>query len=171
MPFAVKATNSVPQGKILLLGALAVFLLVVTVPILFRVDMPTAAANSTLKCYDNAGNYEPCSTRAGPEFNGETTEAREPPSWITTALYQQDSRATTVLYQQESRATAALDQPASWTISAPAARRSSTLRRPASATCRRRFIPCFFSALRKRLTHIASLAAAEARPRPAGEHL
>jgi hypothetical protein len=162
-PFAAKATNSVLAGKILLLGAFAALLVVVAVPILFRVDVPAVAANSTLRCYDSAGNAEPCVTRASAsssQLDGQTTEA-QPASWTTTALYQQVSLATS-----------AVDQPANWTKSTPAARRSSTQgKRLASTNCGRRLIPCFFSSLRRGLTHIASVAASVGQTRPAREHL
>jgi hypothetical protein len=173
IPFAANAANWIPQGKILLLGALAAFLAVVTVPILFGSPF---AANSTLKCYDNAKNYEPCLMRAsaspGP-FDGRTTEPHQPPSWTTSALY-----------QQEAWVTSAVEQPASWTTSAPLARRSSTPEKGstpekasmpekgrASAACGHRLIPCFFSALGRKLTHIASAAANLGRARPARERL
>jgi hypothetical protein len=39
------------------------------------------------------------------------------------------------------------------------------------AICRQRLIPCFFSTLRRRLTHIASVAAVVARARPDRERL
>jgi hypothetical protein len=161
-PFAAYATSSVPHGKILLLGAFAALLVVVAVPILFRVDVPAVAANSTLKCYDSAGNAEPCVTRASasPSQDDPTTGA-QPASWTTTALYQQVSLATS-----------AVDQPANWTKSTPAVRRSTMPgKRPGSTDCGRRFIPCFFSSLRRGLTHIASVAASVGQARPAREHL
>jgi hypothetical protein len=159
--FAANATSSVPRSKILLLGALAALLVVVAVPILFRVHMPPVAASSPLKCYDSAGNYKPCLMQASASLNDRTTEAHQPASWTTTALYQQASLATTEL-----------DQPASWATSAPAAQRSGTPgKRPALAICGQRFIPCFFSTLRRGLTRIASVAANVGRARPAREHL
>jgi hypothetical protein len=158
VPLAANATNSVPHSKILFLGAFAPLVVVVAVPILFRVDMPSVAVN----CYDSAGNYEPCVTRASAspsQFNGRTTEAHQPTSWTTTALYQQAIWPTPIV-----------DQLSNWTTSAPAARRSSTRgKRP--ATCGRRLMPCFFSALRRGLTHIASVAATVGQARPAREHL
>lgn len=166
-PFVANATKWVPQSKILLLGALSGLLAVVVVPMLFGSPF---AANSTLKCYDSAKNNEPCLMRASapPErFNGRTTEPYQPPSWTTSALY-----------QQEVWVTSAVEQPASWTTSAPVARRSTTPEKGstpekgrASATCEHRLIPCFFSALGRRLTHIASAAANLGRGRPARERL
>jgi len=151
-----------PFGKILFLGAFASLLAVVAVPILFRADMQSAAANRTLNCYDSGGNYEPCVTRASAspsQFNGRTTGAHQPANWTTTALYQQTIWPTN-----------AVDQPVNWTTSAPPARRSSTPgKRP--ATCGRHLIPCFFSALRRGVTHIASVAATVGQARPAREHL
>jgi len=57
---AVHATNSISHSKILFLGAFAILLALAAVPISFRVDRPPVKANSTLNCYDSAGNYEPC---------------------------------------------------------------------------------------------------------------
>jgi hypothetical protein len=167
IPFAANAANRIRLSKILLLGALPAFLAVVTVPILFGSPF---AADSTLKCYDSAKNYEPCLMRASasPEpFNSRTTEPHQPPSWTTSALY-----------QQEAWVTSAVEQPASWTTSAPPARRSITPEKSstpekgrASAACGHRLIPCFFSALGRKLTHIASAAANLGRARPARERL
>jgi hypothetical protein len=173
IPFAANATNWIPQSKILLLGVLPALLAVVAVPMLFGSPF---AANSTLKCYDSAKNNEPCLMRASvsPErFNDRTTETPQPPSWTTSALY-----------QQEVWVTSTVEQPASWTTSAAVAQRSSTPEKGstlekgstpekgrASATCGHRLIPCFFSALGRRLTHIASAAANLGRGRPARERL
>lgn len=161
VPLAANATNWIPQSKILLLGTLSAFLMVVAIPILFGSPF---AANSPLKCYDSAKNYEPCSMRAtasAPPSDGGTIEPHRPPSWTTSALY-----------QQEVWVTSAVEQPASWTTSAPVARRTNTPEKGrASATCGRRLIPCFFSALGRRLTHIASAAANLGRARPARERL
>ena len=184
IPLAANATNSVPHSKILFLGAFAPLLVVVAVPILFRADMPLVAANSTLNCYDSAGNYEPCVTRASAspsQLNGRTTGAHQPASWTTSALYQQASWTTTTVDQPANWPTTKVDQPANWTtsavdqpadrtISAPATRRSSTpAKRP--AICGRRLMPCFFSALRRGLTHIAFVAATVGQARPARERL
>ena len=170
---AAKTRNSIPHGKILLLGAFAPLLVGIAVPILFRADVPSVTANSTLNCYDSDGNYEPCVTRAGASpsrFNGRTTGTHQTPSWTTTALYQQAIWSTTTVDQPASWTTSAVDQPANRTTSAPTARRSSTLgKRP--AICGRRLIPCFFSALRRGLTHMASVAATVGQTRPAREHL
>ena len=170
--FAPNARNSVPNSKLLLLGTFAALLVLVAVPIFFRVAIPQVTASSTLKCYDSAGNHEPCLMHASASqsrFDDRTTDhPHQPPSWIPSALYQPASWTTTALYQPASWATTALHQPASWTTTAPAAGRSSTPgRRAVFATCRQRFIPCFFSALRRRLTHIASLG----RARPDRERL
>ena len=94
---AANAANWAPRSKILLLGAFAALSVIVAVPILFQADMPPAAADSTLKCYDSAGNYAPCLTRASAapaRFNSRTTWATRPPTWATTALY-----TTPALYQ------------------------------------------------------------------------
>jgi len=45
---AAKTRNSIPHGKILLLGAFAPLLVGIAVPILFRADVPSVTANSTL---------------------------------------------------------------------------------------------------------------------------
>ena len=170
--FAPNARNSVPNSKVLLLGTFAALLLLVAVPIFFRVDVPQATASSTLKCYDSAGNHEPCLMRASASpsrFDGRTTDhPHQPPSWTTSALYQPASWTTTAFYQPASWATTALHQPANGTTTAPAAGRSSTPgRRAGFAVCRQRLIPCFFSALRRRLIHIASVV----RARPDRERL
>lgn len=161
--FAAKAANSTPRSKILLLGAFAALSVIVAVPILFRADTPSVAADSTLKCYDSAGNYQPCPTRAiaaPSRFDGRTTWTIRPPTWTTTALYQESSWATP-----------AVDQPAN-SPSAPVARRSSKPgKRLALAACGRRLIPCVFSTLRRGFTHIVSVAANMGHARPAGEHL
>jgi hypothetical protein len=160
LAFAASAANSVQYGKVLPLGAFATFLVVVTAPILFRADVRPVGANSTLKCYDSAGNYELCPARASASLsliNGPTTWPYQPASWATTARY-----------QQESRTSADVDQAAHWRTGAPAARRSVTPRkRMALAICGRRLIPCVFSALRKEVTHLASAAAIEAGALPA----
>lgn len=165
MAFATKATRSVAPHKILILAALAALLPVAAVPtLLYRADRTSVAANSTLKCYDSVGNYEPCAARArasAARLDGRTTGSDQPPSWITTALYQEANWPAN-----------AVDQPANWTTGVPAARHASAPRkRRALAGCRRHLIPCFFSALRKGVTHIASAAANLGQARPAREHL
>jgi hypothetical protein len=171
--FAADATNSIANRKLLFLGALAP--LVVAIPILFRADVPSVAAKGTLSCYDSAGNYEPCvaeASAAPSQFDGRTTEVHQPASWTRTALFQQAIWSTTALYQQGNWPTTVVDQPVSSIASAPVARRGSTSGKSlASAVCRRRFIPCFFSALRRKLTHLASVAAGAGQARPAKEHL
>jgi hypothetical protein len=194
--FAAYATKSLLRSKILLSGAFATLLLLVAVPILFEADMPPVAADGTLKCYDGAGNHEPCVTQANapPSRSTEpTTAAVRPPSWMTAALFQQsswaaiaadrqsswattdgerqESLATSEGDRQETAATTEGDQPANST-SAPVGRHSYRWgRRQALAACRRHLIPCFFSTLRKGLTRIASAAASMAHPRPVREHL
>lgn len=169
--FAANATNSVQYGKIL--PAFAALLVVVAVPILFRVDIPSVAANTILKCYDSSGNHEPCAAQASvslPRFDDRTTGVHQPASWATTALNQQESWTTTALNQQESWTTPAVNQPADWKTSTSAARRSGTPRKhQASAICGRRLLRCFFSALRRKVTHFASDAAVEAGALPTRE--
>lgn len=157
--FATKIT-SVPHRKILF-GTFAALFVVAAAPVLFRADMQLDAANSTLKCYDSAGEYEPCGTRAGASpsrFNGRTIRTHLSASWITTALYPPESWKTAAVVQPENSAT-----------NAPLARRSGASRKHLASVCGRRLIPCFFSALRRGVTHFASAAAAQARP--VREHL
>jgi len=157
MTFAANARYLVPRSKILFLGAFAPLLVVAATSIFFRADVPSVKAYGTLNCYDSAGNYKPCVTRVSAstsQLNDRTTGVYQP-SWATTALFQQAIWPTN-----------AVDQPENLMKSAPAARRSSTSgKRP--ATCARRLIPCFLSALRRRLTHIASVG----QTRPVREHL
>jgi hypothetical protein len=171
IPFAASATNSASHGKILRLGAFAALFAVVAVPTLFEADVPSVAANSTLKCLDSFGNYEPCVTQASAPPSrpaGRTTEVHQPASLTATTPYQSASWTATAPSQQASWATTAVDQPANPTTDAPAAaQRSNTpVKRPASARCRRSSIPCFFSALRKRIAHIASAVAVAGQPKP-----
>lgn len=58
----ISLTAKTSSGRHFKIGALATLLAVAAVPVLFRADMPSVAANSTLKCYDSAGNFEPCGT-------------------------------------------------------------------------------------------------------------
>ena len=160
-------------GKIPFLGAFAPLLVVIVVLILFRADMLLVAANSKLNCYDSAGNYESCVTQASASpsrSNGRTAGAHQLASWTATALYQQAIWTATAVDQPANWTTNAVDQPADRTTSAPAARRSSTMEKH-SAICRRRLIPCFFSALRRGFTHIAAVAATVGHAHSAREHL
>ena len=157
-------------GKIPFLGAFAPLLVVIAVPIPFRADIPSAA-NGTLNCYDSAGNYESCATRASAsasQFSGRTTGAHQLASWTRTALYQQASWTATAIGQPANWTTIAIDQSADRTTSAPAARRGSALGKR-SAVCRRHLVPCLFSALRRGFTHIASVATTAGHARPARE--
>ncbi|HTV35275.1 MAG TPA: hypothetical protein VMF12_02500 [Xanthobacteraceae bacterium] len=197
--FAAYAARSLPYSRIPL--AFAGLLVVVSVPMLFRADMPSMAASSRLKCYDSAGNYVPCAAQARANllpFGDQTTAFHQQASATTTALNQQEDLQreglqredlqreglpTTALRQQESwqqeswrqvslqqdnlqqasLATTVIDQQEKWKPSAPAARRSATLRKgPESVIYGRHLIPRFFSALRKKVTHFASVAAIEA---------
>lgn len=158
--FAANAANSIPYSKILL--AFAASLAVVAVPILFRVGTPSVAANSTLKCYDSDWKNEPCVAGASAfpsRLADQPTGLHQPASWAITALN-----------DQESLATPAVDQPADWKIGAPAARPSSTPRKRAALTiCGHRLVGCFFSALRRKVTHLATVAAIESGSRPGRE--
>lgn len=168
IPFAASAANWLSHGKILLVGAATALLVISAIPIisgadtplaaghralqcydsagnyvLCRTDKPSVSANNALKCYDGAGIYQPCvsATRAGaapPRDLGQIATDHQPPSPTVTARY----------------------QPASVATSAPAARRgNSPGKHRVSSICGRRLIPCFFSTLRKGVTHMASLAA------------
>jgi hypothetical protein len=61
---AGKATFSVSQRKVLLLGTFAPLLVIAAVPVLFGTEMPSVETDGKLNCYDRVGNYEPCETRA-----------------------------------------------------------------------------------------------------------
>lgn len=161
VPPFVAETNSVLRRKILL-GAFTALFVVVAVPILFRGDMQLATTDGALKCYDSAGKIEPCVTRASAapsRFNGRATRVHQPATWMTTALY-----------RPESWETSAVDQPVNSAASAPAARRGIPRKRLVSA-CGRHVVPCFFSALRRGVTHFASAAATAAQARPTRERL
>jgi hypothetical protein len=184
MLIAASTTKLVPRGKIVLSGAFAASVFVVAVPMLFEAGAPPVAADGTLRCYDGAGNHQACVTRASAppaRLNRPAIGALRPPSWTTTALFQQStwttaaldppsSWATPAVDQQPVATTAAVDQPENST-SVPIARRGRWGKHSAAAACKRHLIPCFFSTLRKGLTHIASAAANLARVRPAREHL
>lgn len=184
LKFAAKATRSLPRTKILLSGAFATLIVALAVPALFEAGIPPVAADGTLKCYDRAGNYEPCVTRASvppAPSKSRPTVAFRPPSWTTIALYQQAnwaaaaeqpvSWATAEAEQPANATTAAVEQPTN-VASAPVERHSSKWgKRQASIACKRHLIPCIFTTLRNGLTHIASAAANLAQPRPVREHL
>jgi hypothetical protein len=161
IPLAAKATSF----KIPFLGALPTLLVVVAAPILFRANMPSVAANSTLKCYDGGGNYEPCATRASAsrsQLNGRPS-THQSLNWTATALYQQTIWPTAALDKSAIWPARAVDEPADWTTSSAAPRSSTPRKHPALVTCRRRLVPCFFSALRRGLTQIASVAVGQVR--------
>jgi len=168
-------------------------------PILCRADKLPVTANTTLKCYSRTGNYQPCVTQAR-VWRLRPIVARQSAGWTTSAPYQEANPATAAPaqqasgpYQQASGATAAPDQqarpvtaaleqqasataspvvlPAYWTPAALAARRTIVpAKRRVVARCRRHSLTCFFSALRRGVTHIASVAATMGRP-PGREHL
>lgn len=162
--FAAGAASFCRHRKILLLAAFVAFLAVAAIPLFSQKNTPPVAASGTLKCYGSAGNYEPCvmaATVPALPLRGRTTPPDQPASWTVTTLYQQARWST-----------ATADEPANWETSPPAATRSNAQARHASApACRRKLIPCFFSALRKGLTQIASAAANLGQARPAREHL
>ena len=155
-----------PLSKIPFLAAFATFLVVVVASLLFRATVPSLTADSTLKCYDSAGNHEPCATRATTsqtQFNDRASGIHQPPSWTATALYQQTIWPTAALDRSAIWPATAVDEPADSTDSAAAYRSSTPVKRPASVSCRRRLVPCFFFALRRGLTQIASVAAGQVR--------
>jgi hypothetical protein len=163
---AASATNLVPHRKIVFLGSIAPLLAVAALPILFGIDTPSVEASSTLNCYDRAGNYEPCIARANTspsnQFGSRTIEPHQSVTWTTTALYQQAIWPTNSGNKPENWTTAAADPTANLTTSGITAQRSSAPgKRP--SICGRHLIPCFFSALRRQLTHIASVAAGQVR--------
>ena len=169
VPPVAPATPSVLQSNILPLGAFAALLLAAATLILL---VPSGAGSSTLKCYDSAGNYEPCGTRASASAaraDSRTAAVHRPPGWIVSALYRPSS-------EQPGWETA--DQPVNPITNAPvnsatnlpAARRSG--RKHLASACGRRLMPCFFSAVRRGITHLASAAGAMGPARAAArEHL
>jgi hypothetical protein len=170
IPVGANATNSVPRKRILFVGAFAALLVVaalvvvVAFPVMSRTDVPP---NSTLKCYDNEGKYQPClaAASASPSrLTGRTTA--ELASWTTTALYQ------VALYQGDDHLVNWVDDPpANSTTSAQAAQRGTSGKHSASARCGRHLLPCFFSAVARGLTHMASVAGTVGQARPARARL
>lgn len=162
VPPAAPATHSALQIKILPLGAFAALLTVAATLILL---IPSGPGNSTLKCYDSAGNYEPCGTQASASpvrSESRTAAVHRAPSWIGTALYN--------LSSEKPNWEAASEQPVNSAINAPAARR--TTRKHLASVCGRRLMPCLFSAVRRGITHLASAAGTMGQARAAArEHL
>ena len=171
--FDANARNSVLHRIILPFAALAALLAVVAVPILGRADIPSVAVSSTLKCYDGAEN--PISCRAdmpavavsstlkcydgAGDYAACLTGRSEPPSRV-------DGR-TAEAHRPASETTVVVSQSANWKASLLAARRSRAPgKRPVLAICRRGSILCFFSALRRGVVHIASVAALHAARSP-----
>jgi len=181
---AAHATHSLPYSKSLRVGAFAALAALIGIGAaeeFFRADMPSMAADSTLKCLDRFGHYEPCVAQASAPASrpSDPTAAALPPaswtagaptqraSWAATALYKPASWTATAPSQQTSWTTAAAEPSANASASAPAESRSTTTaKRTAAASCRRRAVSCFFHALKKKLTHIASAVAAAGQPRP-----
>ena len=160
---AAPATHSALQSKILPLGAFAALLTVAAILILL---IPSGPGNSTLKCYDSAGNYEPCGTRASaPPARSEsrTAAVHRAPSWIATALYNASP-------EKPNWEAAGAEQPVNSAINAPTARRTS--KKHLASACGRHLMPCFFSAVRRGFTHLASAAGTMGQARAAArEHL
>lgn len=161
-PPAAPATHSVLQSKILPLGAFAALLMAAATLILL---MPSGAGNSTLRCYDSAGNYEPCGTQASASAaraDRRTAQLHRTPSWIVAALYQPS-------WEKPAWEMPAVEQPVNSTASVPAAPRHS--KKHLASACGQRLMPCLFSAVRKGITHLASAAGTIGQTRPAREHL
>jgi hypothetical protein len=166
--FAAQATTRVRHSKTLLSGGIAALFVLAAIPLLLQPDQPSVAANSTLKCYDNAGNVEPCGTRAAapaPRIRERTAEAHPLASWIGTALYRPQAWQTAEVAQEPGQEANLQANPA------PARRAAAPRKHLASPVCRRHLVPCFFSALRKGVTHLASLAASGAQARSGGQRL
>ena len=182
---AVQATHSLPSKKTLRFGAsaaLAALVVAISAVTFFRADMPSVAADSTLKCLDRFGHYEPCVAQASPPpsrpneptagtqrpASSTTASAPTPPkaSWAATALYKPTSWTATTATQQTSWTTAAAEPPADSAATAPTDPRATTPPKRATASCRRRAVACFFTALKKKLTHIATAVAAAGQPKP-----
>ena len=164
IPLAADAAGPVPHSNTRRLAGFAALFLFVAVPI----DMPSVAENSTLKCYDGFGHPEPCVTETSAAPSRPTVRiaaAFQQANWTATAPAQPSQPAQPL--QQASLVTSAADQPASSTTSAPAVQR----KRSAAAACRRNLLPCLFSNLRKKITHIASAVVAAGQARPPREHL
>jgi hypothetical protein len=182
-----QAKHSLASRKTLRVGAsaaLAALVAATSAVTFFRADTPSVAADSTLKCLDRFGHYEPCVAQASaatPRPNDSTTGSpgsQRPASWTAsapsqragwtaTALYKPTSWTATAVSQQTSWTTAAGEQPADPAASAPAEPHAvPTAKRTASASCRRRAVSCFFHALGRKLTHIATAVAAAGQPRP-----
>ncbi len=168
VPAVVDAPNPAPRSKIARLGTFAALFVVAALAAVAALPInPQADVHSTLQCYDSAGKNHPCLAHTNGSPSGATRQtAAHLPGWIVTALYQVD------------------DHPGYWTASATSAATASAASAPtvtaqrsmagkhlAAARCGRHLIPCFFSAVGRGLTHIASLAAAVGRPQPAREHL
>ena len=168
-PPPAQATHSVLHSKILPLGAFAALLTVAAVLILL---MPSGAGNSTLKCYDSAGNYEPCVTRASAASARSHHRAAQVsrPSWIKAALYEPSwEKAIWESPTADQPVNAAAGEPVNSAASIPVARHTS--KKHLASACSRRLMPCFFSAVRRGFTHLASTAGAMGPPRYAREHL
>jgi hypothetical protein len=171
--FVANATSLALHRKILLASAATVA--IASVPMLFRTDAPSVAANSTLKCYDRTWKYEPCTARASvsrSRLADRTIGIQQPASWTTTALNEEErwtTPAAAPAADSKTSAPATIDQPENWKTGAPAAPHITPRKRSASTGCGRRLIGCFFSALRRRVTHLASVAATESGSRSARE--
>jgi hypothetical protein len=191
--FVAHAIKFASAGKIAPVGAFVGLIALLAVPLLYQAYVPSLTADSTLKCYDSAGNVAPCTTLASASpsrSNVREAEFDRTAAWTAAAFYQR-ARSPKPVFDQDQQASsprAAFDQqdqdqqdqdqqdqaslpatagsqPPSRATSALPIRRSNLLhRRAASASCGRHLIPCFFSTLRKGVTHLAAAAARHARP-------
>lgn len=167
VPPAAPGTHSALQSKVLPLGAFAALLTAAAILILL---IPSGPGNSTLQCYDGAGNYEPCGTQASASparSESQTAAVHRAPSWIATALYKPSAEKPSA--EKPNWEAAGTEQLVNSAISAPTARR--TTRKHLASACGRRLMPCFFSAVRRGITHLASAAGAIGQARPPREHL
>jgi len=184
IPAAANASHPVTRSKIVPVGVfaalfvVAAFAVVAALPINPEANVSPEQANSTLKCYDSDGRNHPCLAHASASESGSAHRtAGRLPSWTMTALYQVDEHpenwpaSAHASAQANAPAGALASAQAGGQASAPAAQRLAAGRHFASARCGRHLLPCFFSAVQRGLTHIASLAAAVGRTQPAREHL
>src|SRR5262249_55086247 len=122
VPSAAKATKSASHRKIVCLGAFAALLAIAAVPIVSPGDMPTEVANSTLKCLDKFGNYEPCVTQASASparVDGRTTATQQPASRTAAAPYQPANWTAPAPSQPANWTATVPSQSASWTATVP----------------------------------------------------
>lgn len=194
-----KATNPVFRRKYFLfgtVGALAVVAALVSVA-----AFPTEEENSTLKCYDSAGQSHPCLavvTSSQPQLAQSQTAASSVPQPATSPQSQRvalaqpqqaPSSPPQLVMSSQSPSTSTRrpdgefaswtrtalyqvpDHPENWAANTPTVRHGMTGKRLASSRCRRRLLSCFFVAVEKGMKHITKVAAAMGRTPPGRERL